>query len=385
MSHSTVTVVIRHAENAADAEAQLEELLDPFDENREMDPYPVWLHTDEVEQAVRLYREHPDYCTEDEGGPVKPFDEYVTEGNLEAWNEWTRQAVGCFHGNGQASGIYDAEKDQFGYLSTYNPDSRWDWWTLGGRWHGFYQLKPKVVAGSEKPESWRTQFGDSVEGSQQIPNFDGSQDAILGLSGVGGDRPDEDFSGVADLARKGDIDFEAMRTLAGHHAELAYDKFEEATQGIELPESWDELLKRTFFDNDLDPDEILDTDTMTREYVEAWHNLRREVVSQARAAYGEQPFIKALSKANLMSMFGDPLEDWCIREGGRATYVQRAIEAVGGTFAVLLDGTWHEKGKMGWFGMVGGEKRPEDWYTQQRRLIDSLPDEAYLAVVDCHI
>lgn len=386
MSHSTVTVVIRHAESAEDAEAQLEALLDPFDENKEMEPYPVWVDPDNVEQAVKFYREHPDYTGD--GGPEKPFDEYVTEGSREAWNEWARQAVGAYNANDRDDGIYDAEADRFGYHSTYNPDSRWDWWALGGRWHGFYQLKPKVTVGSEELPPWRSKksiVGDSIEGAQQIANFDGSQAAILGNSGVGGDSPDVSFSGVADLARKSDIDFNAMRTLAGQRADAQYDKFEKATAGLPFPDSWEDTLKRTFFDNDLDPDETLEGRELSDNEIEAWHALRRDVVNLARTAYHDQPWVKALRENDLYSFMADDLEQWCVRTGGRDTYVQRAIDGACGTFAVLLDGTWYEKGKMGWFGMVAGEKDQSDWNAQQRRLIDSLSDDCYLAVVDVHI
>ena len=431
MSHSVVTVVIRNAANTQEAEAMLDALLDPFDENMEMEPYPNWCDADDVEHVSRFYREHPEYCpgsdehSLDQGGPVKPFDEYVTEGNLEAWNEWTRQAIGAYHGNGRDTGIYDAEEDRFGYLSTYNPDSRWDWWALGGRWHGFFQLKPKVEVGSEPMPAWRSKliestagFGmDAVEGAQNIPNFDGTQAALLGNSGVGGDDPSENFEARADLARKGDIDFDLMRALAGQRAEAEYDKFEEATKGLPIPDPWDDVLKRTFFDNDTDPDETFEGYVMSKaekqvsgelvegstgsfvdpltgqkpappnddEEQQAWVEHRREIAQQARVIYNDQPFIKALAEANLNSFFGDPLQDWCVNEGGRATYVERAIDKAGASLAVLIDGVWHERGQMGWFGMASNEKDPGDWHAQQRRIIDSLPDDVYLAAVDVHI
>lgn len=32
-------------------------------------------------------------------------------------------------------------------LSTYNPDSQWDWYSIGGRWDGFFPLKQKDSEG----------------------------------------------------------------------------------------------------------------------------------------------------------------------------------------------------------------------------------------------
>ena len=54
------------------------------------------------------------------------------------------------------------------------------------------------------------------------------------------------------------------------------------------------------------------------------------------------------------------------------------------TFAFLgLDGEWHERGRMGWFGTVSGEK--DDWEDTFAVLLDKVPDDAWLVVVDVHI
>jgi len=398
MSHSTVTVVIRDASTSAEAMEMLGGILDPFDENKEMDPSPEWVEADGVQQAQTFYREHPEYCPGDDG-PTKPFDDYVTEGNLEAWNEWARMAVGGYFGNGCERGIYDAEEDRFGYLSSYNPDSRWDWWTLGGRWHGFYQLKPAVNLAAVPVPEWRRALEDRspvgedrVHGEEQLPVYDGSQDAVLGNGGTFGDDQGSNFEGRADLARKGQIDFEAMRMMAGQNAEAGYDAFEKATVGLELPESWPDLLRRVYFDHDTDPDETYDGYVLARtaEKLEPvseaeWVQNRQQLTNEARHQFHNQPFIKALSEAHLMPWLDDPLEAWYVNSGGREAYVAHARDGAGITHAVLVDGQWHEQGRMGWFGTVSNEKDQTTWEREFARLIDSLPDEAYLAVVDVHI
>ncbi len=40
---------------------------------------------------------------------------------------------------------------------------------------------------------------------------------------------------------------------------------------------------------------------------------------------------------------------------------------------------------MGWFGSVIGEKDEETWNSMFSKLIDELPDETPLTVIDCHI
>lgn len=51
----------------------------------------------------------------------------------------------------------------------------------------------------------------------------------------------------------------------------------------------------------------------------------------------------------------------------------------------MKDGKWYEKGRMGWWGMVSGEKEQDVWNKQFTALIDGLSDDTILTVVDCHI
>jgi hypothetical protein len=55
------------------------------------------------------------------------------------------------------------------------------------------------------------------------------------------------------------------------------------------------------------------------------------------------------------------------------------------TFAVLTpDGEWHERGRMGWFGLVADEQEPDTWAPEWRALVESHADQpAFL--VDVHI
>lgn len=58
-----------------------------------------------------------------------------------------------------------------------------------------------------------------------------------------------------------------------------------------------------------------------------------------------------------------------------------------GTFAVLKDGEWFEKGKMGWWGCSSetseeARKWDESFY---ETFIKDLPDDTLLTIVDCHI
>lgn len=69
----------------------------------------------------------------------------------------------------------------------------------------------------------------------------------------------------------------------------------------------------------------------------------------------------------------------------REQHIQNARNGAIATFAVLKDGKWYERGSMGWWGCVADEKNKEEWYNEFSSLIDSLPDDTLLTIVDCHI
>lgn len=52
-------------------------------------------------------------------------------------------------------------------------------------------------------------------------------------------------------------------------------------------------------------------------------------------------------------------------------------------FAVLKDGKWYEKGKMGWWAVVSDEK--DNWNDEFLKLVKDLPDDTLISMYDCHI
>lgn len=55
------------------------------------------------------------------------------------------------------------------------------------------------------------------------------------------------------------------------------------------------------------------------------------------------------------------------------------------TFAIVKDGQWYERGSMGWWGCVSKEKPEDQWESEFKTLVDSLPDETLISIFDCHI
>lgn len=55
------------------------------------------------------------------------------------------------------------------------------------------------------------------------------------------------------------------------------------------------------------------------------------------------------------------------------------------TFAILKDGKWYERRKMGWWAFVSGEKDSKDWDSEVKKLLADLTDETMISIFDCHI
>lgn len=211
----------------------------------------------------------------------------------------------------------DEETGEYGYWE--NPNRKWDWNQLGGRWAGFLKLK---------------------EGAK----------GELGRSGVFGNEAKE---GWVDQARKKDIDFEGMMKEAAEEAAEEYDEFAEATRGILPPKPWNEFRE---------------------EY---------NSIDEARKVYNDLPFIKALKK---FTYFGDPVTKFKLYEDNpRLAYIEEKSKSAFVPFAIVFNGKWYERGKMGWWAMVHDEKDKDEWLNQVYTLLTERSDDTLLSVFDCHI
>lgn len=223
----------------------------------------------------------------------------------------------------------DEETGKKGYWR--NPNARWDWYRIGGRWAGLFRLKAGATAPAPRP-GYETKFG------QEVP-----------------------ADNTADTAKKSEIDFEGMREDAAHDAAMEYDYVAGIFGDLPPHKPWSESS------------DIAD------------HELRR-------AAYNAQPRILAWRKASNVPLderrklpadltFGNP-DDYSV---SREHFINLARLRAGSTFAVLLNGKWYERGEMGWWATVSNEKDAETWLSMFHKMLDELPGDTQLTVVDCHI
>lgn len=181
-----------------------------------------------------------------------------------------------------------------------NPNRKWDWWQVGGRWSGRLKLK----AGAR-----------------------------------------------VDQATKGEIDFERISDDAARKAEDDWDHAHAITGGLFDFLTWDEMRARHEEDIDL-----------------------------ARVEYREQRAMVAVRDDERLRW--ENLDRFKV---SRDEFVQNARDTSFSTFAVLNDGKWYERGRMGWWATVSDDKGQADWNREFTALIESLPDNTTLTVVDCHI
>jgi hypothetical protein len=263
MSHFSVVVV---GEN-------WEKQLKPYDENKSVKRYPVknrkTIHKELKAEIAKLEGYLADPKAEDKYN-VKYIKERLAEFKAMTPKQyWEEHVVKCYEPKDIKDGVA---------YSTYNPKSKWDWYTIGGRWMGFFKAK-KGVNGK------------------------------LGQAGVFENKAEE---GHFDQLRKGDIDWEGM---------VAESKAER--------EKW-------------------------------WAEAEGKAAAERYFRYGIE---KNMTK------------DEYLKKGEGY-----------GVYAIVKGGKWYENGEMGWWGITSNEKMSDDeWRIKVREMIDALPENTLLTMVDCHI
>lgn len=310
MSHFTVLVV------GNDPEEQLK----PFQENNMDDcPAKYMEFNDKEDEMLKEYNEGIyDHDKIPFNVKYSTFEEFAKEG----------------HGYSER----DEHKNRYGRWE--NPNAKWDWYSLGGRWTGFFTMKKNTPGTIGKP-------------------------GLMTKVAV---------RGTADQAYKKDIDFENMRKKAHQKASDTYKMVEDEFDGTipKLEFIWEDLM-----------------DDKNEKYNKLDIKIKRDM-------YHNQPVIldwksradkyKASSKIDkyfekLYSiLIWDSPSDYAM---SKEEYVQTRVDSSISTFAVIMDGKWYEKGQMGWWAMVSNEKG--DWAKEYSKLLDSVSDDTLLSIYDYHI
>jgi hypothetical protein len=241
--------------------------------------------------------------------------------------------------------LLDARGEVVKVVRRTNPQKRWDWWEVGGRWQNMILLKPGALPFNMK-EGAQVSKAQQFEALVGLTVLEAASDVVLS-EGVRVSRP---VDGRCDAARVGDIDFALMRHRYAMDAGEHYDQIMAALGGQPLPVDFEEIRKAY-------PDDL----------------------EAARTAYQAQPGFESIRQ--LMGWDGDPSDYACSRE----EYCQRQRESGFTAFAYLKDGEWHERGRMGMFATVSNEQSETDWHREFNAMLDGLASDTVVSLVDCHI
>lgn len=229
----------------------------------------------------------------------------------------------------------DNKTNRYGYW--YNPQAKWDWCQIGGRWAGFFHIKPE--------------FQHLY--SSASPNFSwGWKDNPIAMAKVRSEKR-------VDIAMKGHIDWEFMMNDAAIRAGKEYDFAMDIIGYLPPNESWEVVRDGGSGDD-------------------------------AREKYWAQPRCKAwkdfskdhyqeMSDLGISGFSGSPDDYLCSRE----TFIEQKRRQSICPFALLHNGKWAQKGEMGWWAIVTNEN--DNWIDVFHKALASMPDDTKLTMVDCHI
>lgn len=254
MSHFSVAVFSRTPD-------EVDQLLAPYAEDPSDEEYLEFQSADESIEELRI-----SYAQNRKGSET--FEDYLSRGYGYTYNE---------------------EQDEAGYLC--NPNAKWDWWVIGGRWGGMLRLK-SGCPGNSGAKSWT---------NRDIPSQEG----------------------WCDQARLKDVDLMADQP--------AYDR---AARFWEV-------------------------------YIEGKRLRKGEQKEDFDALYRREYYLEQF--------------------GTKEAYAHDAVSFPVWAF-VTLDGEWHEKGDMGWFGSNNATKDSRKSFSDELcEALANVDPDCYITIVDCHI
>lgn len=268
------------------------------------------------DEPLKDYQTFSSYCVYNCGPRVYP-NQHPDIFDRHKWG-WTRV------GNGKVVAA----------IRRTNPNKRWDWWQVGGRWSGKLLAKNRVEATKGRP---------------------GILDAEYNSNGV-------------DICKVGNLDFEAMRKI---NVKVRHDSV------------FKPLEKKGIA--------YVDAVKVWLEYLDAAEDDR--AAWQATENYGPYyTWIDNLPDNHPVKVFtrgpvGSAWGNWGAQIPQTIRDPLQWIDAAPAltSWAYLQDGEWSEKGEMGWFGMSSNDRDPEEWETEVTKRVESLPADYWVAMVDCHI
>ncbi len=113
--------------------------LDQYDENLEVEPYIQYTKDEAIDEVKKRHVKNYESALEMLNNKdldlksIEYFQKEIDKGLFISYEDAWEEAKGWGY-------EIDANEN---LLSTYNPDSKWDWYVIGGRWSGYLILKER--------------------------------------------------------------------------------------------------------------------------------------------------------------------------------------------------------------------------------------------------
>lgn len=346
MSHATVMIKVtekRLAAHGGDIKAAVEEMMAPYDEGTEDDRYRVF---EDVEPEYR-----PQYNNESvtkirtpDGDLVWPWDErYRVPGTFGTGSNSHRIPDDCREEEVRLKDLYrtfdEFMTDYAGYtlnqgMGKYghytNPNKTWDWYQIGGRWRGFFPIRP-------------------------------GSNAVVGDHGAFDNKA---APGRGDVVRLADIDMDAVAFETRAAASKFWRKWQDFLDG--------EQAAQDPFDGPRM--QALKIGLLRVEHGPALSDHCQKAIPWAGTVAADDPRSSWHDVAKLIS-----------EESFLAEYLPCFSPLK--TYAALDNDGWHAPGKMGWFGCSSDDPGGYVKFAREfaSRFITNAAPEDTLVLVDYHI
>jgi hypothetical protein len=349
MSHFTCLIIHKDEENIKD-------VLQPYHEYESTGTEDEYVIDVDKTADVQEYLDREIYYGKRKEGGAWDYEYSIERAETQLNNHVKATRAQYFKAAGMTQEEIDEEiRDYHGYkkrgnqwIDHTNPNAKWDWWVMGGRWSGLLRVKKGAEA----------QRGEN------------------GIMGTNFDETGYDSCLIKDLDLEAMLRVQRERIVKGRHK--AFDDALEKVKTKNIPCS-DFMLQPDAFNK---WDEL----SVQRKQCEdelrgVWESLGkpntfRDYVNDEHAAGNPSAITVRLSEElGYSSMFG-------ITPGQTMQQEIDDAQAIC-TFAVIKDGKWYERGEMGWWGCVSNED--DEWESKFNDLFKDADPDMRVTVVDCHI
>ena len=316
MSHFVVAVILpEECKDIEDVPGYLEDILAPYNEQPHTgSKYVEWSdHTDEIardfEKAIEENMAFDDGTLFSD--KYKDLDSYAKD----------------YFGYSEIPG----EKGRYGYED--NPNAKWDWWVIGGRWKGYFYVKNTENA---------------MVGEMGVPEM------------VSREHHPEDASkweldpNQADVALLKDVDWE-------YEGKKFYEEHSDNIRALSVAIRKSGLLHVI---------KQINASGITAPLREEYQRLSKTIPDFTR-------YFGYFSTKEKVVMCAEDVE----------AYLEQRVKYYSIPGRILHDDGWEEEGNMGWFGMDGSTEESKREFSDRAMQIFSIPryQERFIVSVDCHI